>query len=216
MDDAILKNFIPFTLFLFLLLRIFPISILCRQCIDFLFIGLSSDINHFTDKSVLLRKGFAYETRCWPDQLDFWFHMNNCVYNRWCELGRFHFLLRSGVQKKMKEMKIKAGLSGVAIRFRREIKAFQKFKVVTTLAGWDERSFYLEHQFIINKFIHAHGFSTYKFVKNEGKRGNTPSRVLEEIGFDNISETEVDKCGGINCWLKFEKWSSATCLNKKF
>ena len=133
--------------------------------------------------------------------------MNNCVYNRWVEAGRFHFLLRSGLTQYLHAKKIHWGLSGCSLRFRREIAPFQRFQVTTKLAGWDERSLYLETLFLhpSTGFVHAHGLSSFKLSKREVGRGINILKILNSaIPLDGeavmVEEEEEEEK-----WNKWEK-----------
>ena len=88
--------------------------------------------------------------RVWPLDLDTNLHMNNGRYLTLADLGRVDLLLCSGLWRAV----IKNGwlpmLSGSIIRYRRELKPFQKFTVETRVVFWNSRNMVMEHKFLIN------------------------------------------------------------------
>mmetsp|Transcript_24776 Transcript_24776/g.46291 ORF Transcript_24776/g.46291 Transcript_24776/m.46291 type:complete len:242 (-) Transcript_24776:24-749(-) len=83
-----------------------------------------------------------------PMDIDFNSHMNNAKYNRKFEFTRYEYLKQSGMIRVMKDMNIKWGFKSNIVRFRREVRAFTRIKLMTRLAGWDERNFYMEHKMV--------------------------------------------------------------------
>jgi len=62
---------------------------------------------------------------CWPDDLDFNFHMNNSSYLKLCDFGRVNHYLRLGVSG------VTCSNGGVTMRFKREIGAMEGFDLRT-------------------------------------------------------------------------------------
>jgi acyl-CoA thioesterase FadM len=170
---------------------------------------------------------FSFWSRVWISDVDLWRHLNNCRYYQRCEEGRFHFLFRSGLGAFMHKRKYVAGLAGCLLRFRRELRPLQAFRVQTRLIGWDDRSFFLEHKFFATDgFVHAHGLSTYKLVKATCARGVTPARILRELAVDGSGGVAADAIvlvfpdervveeKGVAGLKAVDEWSSA-CLGAK-
>ena len=127
-----------------------------------------------TSSKMPLSDGGAIEIKCrvWPLDVDFWNHLNNARYNRYLEYSRYHWLIRTGLGKAIRKLGVHWGLGGVFVRFRRELKPFQAFFVVTTLGGWDERSIYMEQTVETRsadasgadvRFVHAHATRAHGF-----------------------------------------------------
>ena len=97
------------------------------------------------DKSVLT-------FRVWPNDLDCNWHMNNGRYLTVMDLGRMDLVVRSGMSRAVSSQDWIPILSSAAIRYRLELKPFQKFHLETHIVGWDDSWFYIEQ-----RFIHADG-----------------------------------------------------------
>ena len=165
-----------------------------------------------------VKQEFSFWSRVWLSDVDLFMHMNNCRYYQRCEEGRYHFLMRSGVGALMYKKGHKAGVAGCVVRFRRELKPLQAFQVKTSLAGWDERSFFIEHKFCApDGFVHAQGLSIYKLTKAMLKKGITPASILRELEDNSaltISDLQMDH-EGLRGLKAFEDWSSEDCSSTK-
>lgn len=82
--------------------------------------------------------------RCWPWDLDPWIELNNGRTLTLYDLGRLPMALRNGAIQTMRENRWSITVAGVSVRYRRRIKAFQKFTMVTRTIGWDDRFLYIE------------------------------------------------------------------------
>ncbi|EPS26283.1 hypothetical protein PDE_01219 [Penicillium oxalicum 114-2] len=95
-----------------------------------------------------------------------------------------------------------AALGGVACLFRREIKPYQKYEVVTRVLTWDEKWLYLVSYFvkpggakgsqIAEDKIFASAISRYVFKK--GRQTVTPAEVMRHSGLlsDHTWPSDVD------------------------
>ena len=125
----------------------------------------------------------------WPSDVDWWNHMNNARYNRKLEWARVNFFIRTGVGRAMRELGAKWGLAGVALRFRRELRPFASFTIVSKYAGCDDatRSVYIEHCIETRdaggkRFVHAHAIS--RMVFNRGQH-LLPSDLAKHLNCDD-------------------------------
>lgn len=87
--------------------------------------------------------------RVWPHDLDLSFHMNNGRYLTLMDLGRIDVMVRSGLWREVMKNKWTPIASAIAIRFRRELRPFQKFYLETRLACWDKDLVVMEQTFFI-------------------------------------------------------------------
>ncbi len=85
--------------------------------------------------------------RVLPHDLDLNLHLNNGRYLQLADLGRLSWLLRTGIAGMAMRERMKAVLGGTSIQFRRELRLWERGEVHSRLLGWDDRWFYLEHQF---------------------------------------------------------------------
>ncbi|XP_076236612.1 protein THEM6 [Calliopsis andreniformis] len=95
---------------------------------------------------------------CFTQDVDLVFkHMNNARYLRELDFARFAYYDTSGIY----EAVIKNGGSAVqgasSIRYRRAIPIFTPYKLTTKLIYWEDKHFYLEHEFIslTDNFVRA-------------------------------------------------------------
>ena len=87
--------------------------------------------------------------RVWPHDLDLAAHMNNGRYLTLMDLGRLDVLVRSGLWRALVKHKWTPIASAVSIRYRRELRPFQKFRLETRLATWDSTLVVMEQTFVI-------------------------------------------------------------------
>ena len=95
---------------------------------------------------------------CTTQDVDLLFkHMNNARYLRELDFARFHYYDRSGIYSAIVKKGGGAVQGASSTRYRRAIPIFTPFKVVTKLIYWEDRHFYLEHQFIslTDNFVRA-------------------------------------------------------------
>ncbi|MBK9078563.1 MAG: thioesterase family protein [Hyphomicrobium sp.] len=100
--------------------------------------------------TIALPDGYsAIRFRVWPHDLDPSIHMNNGRYLTLMDLGRLDVMFRSGLWRVVQRNGWTPIASTVAIRFRRELRPFQKFNLETRLVCWDETLVVMEQIFVI-------------------------------------------------------------------
>ncbi len=125
------------------------------------------------------------EFRVWPNDLDVNFHMNNGRYLTLMDLGRFDLIFRMGMLRHMLRHRWQPVAASATIRFRRSLKLFQKFKIRTRLAFWDEQWVFFEQRFECDGKLVALGLIKALL---RGKEGNVPTAaILEVMGQDVAS-----------------------------
>ncbi|GJD93202.1 thioesterase family protein [Methylobacterium iners] len=87
--------------------------------------------------------------RVWPHDLDTSLHMNNGRYWTIMDLGRTDLMVRSGLWRAVLRQGWTPVVSAGQIRFRRELRPFQTFRLETRLRFWDERRFVMEHRMLM-------------------------------------------------------------------
>lgn len=86
--------------------------------------------------------------RAWPNDLDINMHVNNGRYLTLADLGRFDWFRRVGLWEVAKQRRVYPVIGDVTAKFRRELRAFERFELRTRLVGWDDRWGFLEHRFV--------------------------------------------------------------------
>ncbi|XP_023012106.1 protein THEM6 [Leptinotarsa decemlineata] len=86
---------------------------------------------------------------CTSQDLDIMFkHMNNARYVRELDFARFHFYDRTGLYQEIKKNKAHVLQTASNVRYRRTIPLFNTYKITTKIVSWDEKTLFLEQQFI--------------------------------------------------------------------
>ena len=87
--------------------------------------------------------------RVLPHDLDPSMHLNNGRYLTLMDLGRLDILARSGLLHEVWRHKWTPIASAISIRFRRELRPWQKFRLETRLLCWDASNVVMEQTFWI-------------------------------------------------------------------
>ena len=87
--------------------------------------------------------------RVWPTDLDVFLHVSNGRYLSIMDLGRTDLIVRSGLWHAMTAHGWTPIASTILIRFRREMRLFDKFRLQTRLVAWSGSSVVIEHQFVL-------------------------------------------------------------------
>lgn len=98
-------------------------------------------------KLVLPQDASVLNFRVWPHDLDVSLHMNNGRYLTIMDLGRIDMLMRTGLWKTARVRHWTPIANAVVIRFRRELRPFQRFTLETKVASWSETHVIIEQTF---------------------------------------------------------------------
>ena len=110
-----------------------------------------------------------FSLRCWPNDLDSNWHMNNGRYLTVMDLGRLDLILRTGLWRVMRERKWYPVVGTAKITFRRSIGPFDRFDLTTQILGWDEKWLYIEHRMEKDGVLMARGLVKGIFLSPDGK-----------------------------------------------
>ncbi|HEV7433343.1 MAG TPA: thioesterase family protein [Pseudorhizobium sp.] len=86
--------------------------------------------------------------RVWLHDLDTSLHMNNGRYWTLMDLGRTDLVIRSGLWRPVLRNGWTPVVSAGKIRFRRELRLFQRFDLQTRLVFWNDTRFVIEHRLV--------------------------------------------------------------------
>lgn len=114
-----------------------------------------------------------------PNDLDVNLHMNNGRYLTIADLSRVDLFLRTGLVSVMRKEKWAPIISAHTMDYKRSLKLFQRFEAVMQLTHWDDRHFYMSHQFLSGERLVAEGTSVGVIRGREGVIA--PARVLERL-----------------------------------
>ncbi|MEM7500078.1 MAG: acyl-CoA thioesterase [Pseudomonadota bacterium] len=83
-------------------------------------------------------------TRCWPWDADPFLELNNGRHLTLFDLGRFALGARLGLFRLMRQRGWGLVVGSSATQYRKRIRLFERFEIVTRLIGRDEKWFYFE------------------------------------------------------------------------
>jgi len=114
-----------------------------------------------------------------PSQIDRSMHMNNSMYLYELNFSRRQYFNDIGMWRLLKELNANMVIQAQTIRYRRELRMGQKYKIVTRLVQFSEKDscFYLESRFVMpDDFVAAVHHVKYRVVGPKGNNGK-PVRV---------------------------------------
>ena len=96
-----------------------------------------------------LPEGFSVLTfRVLPNDLDLSMHMNNGRYLAIMDLGRLDLLIRSGLGGAVWRNGWTPVANAAIVRFRRELRAFERYRLETRVVAWLDQAVLLEQTFV--------------------------------------------------------------------
>ncbi|MGQ0673923.1 MAG: thioesterase family protein [Hyphomicrobium sp.] len=125
--------------------------------------------------------------RVWPHDLDLSLHMNNGRYLTLMDLGRIDMMLASGLWRAIARHRWTPIASAVKVRFRREMRLFQRFRLETRLLAWVGDQVVMEQVFVLASGPRAGQVAAHALFKgglyDRTTRKFVPiSRLMEESG----------------------------------
>lgn len=121
--------------------------------------------------------------RVWPHDLDLNLHMNNGRYLTLMDLGRIDFVLRTGLWRPLWQQRWSPIVSAAAIRFRRELRPFEGFRIETRLVAWTDTTAVMEQAFVSDRQrVAARAFVKAGFYARTDRAYVTVKRVVEALG----------------------------------
>ncbi|MEO1695261.1 MAG: thioesterase family protein [Pseudomonadota bacterium] len=116
--------------------------------------------------------------RVWPTDLDISLHMNNGRYLTVMDLGRLAFMFRSALWDIVRRDKLTPMVAAIAMRYRRELRPFQRYTLTTQIIGWRDTTVVFEQ----------------KFIARGGKRdGQVAARALVRAGLYNRAKRRWER-----------------------
>ncbi|CAF1023371.1 unnamed protein product [Rotaria sordida] len=128
--------------------------------------------------------------RCWPNDLDLNWHMNNSRYLRECDFGRYSFLLETGlwnrlIERRKKGMKNSSIIvSALQVQYRQSVELGDRFEIRTRINGWDDKAFYFEQSIILEKNQQAAFSLVVRLVTIP--RSLTPQMLIDDLQIGSI------------------------------
>ena len=120
--------------------------------------------------------------RCWPQDIDVYLEMNNGRILTILDLGRTILARRVGLLNALKDHRWGLTMAGVSVRYRRRIRPFVKFTMVSRAVGWDDKFFYLDQSIWIGDECAAQAL--YRSAVTDADGIVRPGQVFRAMGFE--------------------------------
>ncbi len=95
------------------------------------------------------------------------------------ELGRWDLFVRLGIVSLWIKNRWSFYAASQLIRYKKPIGRFRRYRVETRLLGWDERSFYCQHQLTQRGTIHCVAILKMLFKKNQ--QTISPAEIIKRL-----------------------------------
>ena len=106
---------------------------------------------------------------CLPTDLDLNRHLTNSRFHSFMDQVRFDLILRSGVWRRLRAQGVGPVLGSSSIRFRKQIRPWQRFEVTARILSWDERWIYMEQRVLAAGETAAVAIVKTAFVDRNGR-----------------------------------------------
>lgn len=103
--------------------------------------------------------------RTWFHDLDTSMHMNNGRYLTLMDLGRLDLMIRSGLVQTALKNKWTPIASSIAIRFKREVRLFGRFRMESRIVAWDKTQVIIEQTTYLETGRHKGQIASHAFFK---------------------------------------------------
>lgn len=138
--------------------------------------------------------------RVWFHDLDTSLHMNNGRYLTLMDLGRLDLMIRSDLVQTALKKKWTPIASTIAIRFKREVRLFQSFRMESRIVGWDQTQVIIEQTTYLESGRHRGQIASHALFKGglyerHNKRFVPIDELMAAVGINEPSpplSTEVE------------------------
>ena len=117
---------------------------------------------------------------CWPWDLDMWVELNNGRTLTLYDLGRIPLAVRTGLGRVLQKNRWGITVAGNSVRYRRRVRAFQRFEMHSRCIGWDDKFVYMEQSMWRNDECTSH--MLLRSAVTSAKGIVPPSEVLAALG----------------------------------
>lgn len=143
----------------------------------------SARIGLFDTSEIVLRVG--------PFDLDTNVHVNNGRFLTLMDLGRLDLTIRAGLLPVARRERWRPVVASAMVRFRRELRPFERFTLRTRLLGWDDRWVFLR-QDIVRSDGRLASVGVVKATFRGPGGAVHPSELATAVGADARSPTLPD------------------------
>ena len=122
---------------------------------------------------------------CWPWDIDPWRELNNGRTLTLYDLGRSGHAIRCGTYAAVRRRGWGIAVAGASIRYRRRIRAFDRFEMRTRGLGWDDRFVYIEQSIWRGGECASHLLLRSAVTSAQGIV--PPAELVADMGLDSAS-----------------------------
>ena len=145
----------------------------------------------FRPKLDAVRDVSRLDFRVWPHDLDTSLHMNNGRYWTLMDLGRTDIMIRSGLWRSVLRNGWVPVVGAGQIRFRRELRPFQAFRLETRIVTWFDAQLVMEHRLISkardgSPVLNAIALVRAGLYDRRARSFVAMDRLLEELGLEGV------------------------------
>lgn len=137
---------------------------------------------------------------CWPQDLDFMMELNNGRMLSLYDLGRFALATRIGLIGVVRQQKWGLSMAGHNIRYRRNIRPFERFEMRSRVVCWDDRFTYME-QSMWKGSGECASHMVSRVALTQGGKLIAPNNIPKAMGRD---QTSPPMPGWVAQWVKTE------------
>lgn len=134
--------------------------------------------------------------RVWTTDIDVYLHLNNGRYLTLMDMGRLDLAVRTGMAKVTALRRWLPVAGAATVKFRRELRAFQRFELTSQIGFWDDRWIYVEHRLLVGESIHTWG-AVKLIVRHRGK----PITPVDYLGAVGVSGPPPAPQGELAQWI---------------
>lgn len=120
---------------------------------------------------------------CLPWDIDIWMELNNGRTLTLYDLGRIPLAFRAGMIGALRKNGWSLTMAGVSVRYRRRVRAFERFEMRSRAVCWDERFIYLE-QSMWKKDGECANHALYRAAVTDRSGIVPPAEMLRAMGLE--------------------------------
>lgn len=121
--------------------------------------------------------------RCWPQDIDVYLEMNNGRILTIMDLGRTGLGIRTGLVAALQRNGWGLAMAGASVRYRKRIRPFTRFRMVSKCIGWDDKFIYLDQSIWIGQDCAVQ--ILYRSAATDRNGIVKPERLLAEMGMSD-------------------------------
>ncbi|XP_077290727.1 protein THEM6-like isoform X1 [Arctopsyche grandis] len=170
---------------------------------------------YFKNKICIMEKT-ELKSWCFTNDIDtLLYHMNNARYLRELDFARAEFYERTGLWASIKQAGGGVVQAATTVRYRRFIKPSTTFKITSKAVFWDEKTIFMDHEFISSDgFVNAVATCRQRVI---GCGANTVVNLLHQVqcGGTCKAVAPVEMPPEIVAWVQANDISSAKLRKPK-